>query len=145
VDSVGVDLTNPMADQRVDLTAMPFADESFDAVLCMHVLEHIPDDKSAMAELFRVLRPGGWAVLQVPLDLSGPTREDLTVTDPKERLRLYGQEDHVRLYGDDYPERLSAVGFRVDVDEFVQEVSPALRAVARLDDGEALYVARKPA
>ncbi len=111
-DYLSIDLDGKRAMMAMDLTATAFADEAFDAIVCNHVLEHVPNDKKALQELYRVLKPGGWASLQVPIkgDL---TREDLSITDPKERLRLYGQEDHVRYYGHDFADRLQEAGFEV--------------------------------
>jgi len=108
---------SPTGDQRrLDVTALPFEDGTFDAVICNHVLEHVPDDAKAMSELRRVLKPGGWAMLQVPLAMAlEKTREDWSVTDPAERERVFGQNDHVRLYGRDYPERLRRAGFDVEL------------------------------
>ena len=83
-----------------------------DVILCSHVLEHVEDDRKAMRELFRVLRPGGWAMIQVPLS-SQPTFEDPSITDPAERERLFWQADHVRLYGLDIADRLREAGFNV--------------------------------
>src|SRR5262249_12426105 len=77
-----------------------------------HVLEHVPDDRRAMREFYRVLKPGGWAILLVPITVER-TFEDPAVVDPAERLRLFGQEDHVRRYGPDYGDRLSEAGFAV--------------------------------
>jgi SAM-dependent methyltransferase len=97
---------------NLDVLQLPFADNSFDLVICNHVLEHIQDDRAAMRELLRVLSPGGQAILQVPFAKHEPkTYEDPTVTDPKRREQLFGQHDHVRLYGSDYGERLEAAGF----------------------------------
>jgi len=100
-----------------DLTNIPFSDETFDLVLCSHVLEHIPDDRKAMAEILRVLRPGGQALLLVPFALDGAgTDEDVALSDPQEQERRFGQWDHVRLYDrDDFLQRLRAVGFDVDL------------------------------
>lgn len=109
---VTADLNNP-ADHRWDVTAIPQPDASFDVVYCSHVLEHIPDDVQAMREFHRVLAPDGWAVLNVPVN-ADVTDEDPSVTDPEERLRRFGQEDHVRRYGPDYVDRLRSVGFRVE-------------------------------
>lgn len=107
------DLSAPEADVHTDITHLVFGDARFDLVLCSHVLEHVADDGAAMGELYRVLRPGGTAFIQVPYNREGPTDEDATVTDPKERERRFGQFDHVRVYGTDFEQRLSAVGFRV--------------------------------
>jgi len=109
--------TYPSDTLDLDVTAMPFPDDQFDLILCSHVLEHVPDDRQAMRELYRVLKPGGWAILMVPLDRAcAVTQEDATVVDPEERKRLYGQFDHVRLYGRDYAERLKSAGFTVTED-----------------------------
>jgi SAM-dependent methyltransferase len=117
VDYHAGDLTAEFGPERIDVTALPYADASVDAVVCNHVLEHVPDDRTAMAEIRRVLRPSGWALLQVPgleLELE-TTDEDPTVTDPRERLARFGQDDHVRRYGRDYADRLEAAGLRVEL------------------------------
>lgn len=109
----------------LDITAMPFADDSFDLILCSHVLEHVPDDRTAMKELHRVLAPGGMALLMVPVDMArAVTDEDPTVTDPKERIARFGQFDHVRQYGRDYADRLRSVGFTVVEDALAERLSP---------------------
>lgn len=101
---------------NLDILQLPFADDSFDLIICNHVLEHIPDDQAAMRELLRVLRPGGQAILQVPFAKDvAETYEDPTATDPRQREQLFGQHDHVRLYGSDYGERLKAAGFSLSV------------------------------
>jgi len=100
-------------DVKMDICNIAYPDGSFDVVYCSHVLEHVPDDRRAMREFHRVLVPGGWAVLLVPITVA-ETIEDPSVSDPKERLRRFGQEDHVRCYGPDYPDRLKSAGFRVD-------------------------------
>lgn len=106
----------------VDITNIPYEDNSFDLVICNHVLEHIPDDKKAMAELYRVLKPKGKALLQVPFSTElDTTLEDFTVTDPKDRERVFGQFDHVRLYGADYHKRLEEVGFNINKIDFLSE------------------------
>jgi SAM-dependent methyltransferase len=115
----------PAGTQNVDLTSMPYPDEKFDAVLCVHVLEHIPDDHIAMREIYRVLKSNGWAIIQVPLDKNRKeTYEDFSITDPKEREKAFGQFDHVRWYGLDYKNRLEAAGFEVDVIDFTGTFSP---------------------
>jgi SAM-dependent methyltransferase len=112
LDYVTADLEPGQARVQIDITAIPDPDASFDVILCSHVLEHVPDDRQALCELARVLKPTGWALLIVPL-AAGPTVEDAAVTDPQERLRRFGQEDHVRIYGSDFPSRLEAAGFAV--------------------------------
>lgn len=128
----------------VDLTDVPFEDDSFDVIVCSHVLEHVPDDTAAMAELFRILRPGGQALVLVPLALDGAgTDEDRAVRDPRERLLRFGQWDHVRIYNrSDYFSRLQDVGFAtVAFDPFEQYPDEA--DALHLNPLEVLPVGRK--
>ena len=97
---------------EMDLTDTRADDDSFDMILCSHVLEHIPDDRKAMAELHRILRTGGHLFIQVPIG-DKPTYEDFSITSPQERERAFGQKDHVRIYGPDIVQRLADAGFRV--------------------------------
>ncbi len=113
LDYISADLFSPIVDVKADLLDLPFEDNSFDVVFCNHVLEHIEDDHQAMRELYRVLRTGGWGILQVPLkNANQETYEDFTITDPKERQKHFGQYDHVRWYGMDYFTRLADAGLR---------------------------------
>jgi SAM-dependent methyltransferase len=143
IDYVSGDLNPTRAQVRVDLTKIDFPDASFDVVICNHVLEHIPQDKIAMAEILRILRPGGWAMLQVPISPAIATREDLSVTDPQERLRLYGQDDHVRIYGRDYAERLESAGFRVTTASIARQHGNSYARRFGLLADELIYVAKK--
>ncbi len=111
---ITADLNNPRVMCNLDITEIPFADHSFDVIYCSHVLEHVPNDRKALRELYRVLKPGGWALLQVPITAK-KTFEDPTIEDPFERKRLFGQIDHVRRYGPDYRERLVEAGFKTTV------------------------------
>ena len=112
---ITTDLYSPLADVKADLCALPFEDDSFDVIFCNHVLEHIPDDAQAMRELYRVMKKGGWGIFQVPQDINrAHTFEDDTITDPAERTRIFGQYDHVRVYGLDFFDRLRQVGFEVE-------------------------------
>lgn len=138
IDYVSGDLAG-IGMMQFDVTRLPFDDRSFDVVLCLHVLEHVPDDLSALREFARVLR--GWGILQVPV-FGGRTIEDPSVTDPRERLRRFGQEDHVRMYGRDYEERLRVAGFDVLVDDYVRQLPVDLVTRCRLDRDEDLYVVR---
>ena len=104
----------------VDITDIQFPANHFDIVYCSHVLEHVPDDIQAIREFARVLKPSGWAILQVPI-IGDSTQEDLSITDPTERARLYGQPDHVRQYGRDYKDRLEEGGFHVQVIPYFSE------------------------
>jgi SAM-dependent methyltransferase len=117
VDYRGGDLLGEFGNLRLDVTELSFPDATFDVVVCNHVLEHVPDDRRAMSELRRVLKPGGWALLQVP-DVDSPvTDEDPACTDPQARLARFGQRDHVRRYGWDYVQRLGKAGFDVKVEK----------------------------
>lgn len=112
---ITTDLYSPLADVKADLCALPFEDDNFDVIFCNHVLEHIPDDAQAMRELYRVMKKGGWGIFQVPQDINrAHTFEDDTITDPAERTRIFGQYDHVRVYGLDYFDKLRQVGFEVE-------------------------------
>lgn len=104
------DLDPAKAMLQVDITAMQFDSDRFDAIYCSHVLEHVPDDGAALRELHRVLKPGRWALLMIPI-LQKQTLEDPSITDPAERERLFGQHDHVRAYGPDFLDRVRAAGF----------------------------------
>lgn len=106
---------------KVDITDIPFDNESFDVILCSHVLEHIPDDLEAMNELKRVMHKDGWGIFQVPLSYNrSKTYEDFSITSDREREKAFGQYDHVRIYGRDYIERLESVGLKVKPDIFVK-------------------------
>lgn len=108
---ITADLFADDVDVKMDITKIQYPADSFDYIYCSHVLEHVADDRLAMREFRRVLKPGGIAILLVPINAE-KTFEDPTVTDPRERLRLFGQEDHVRRYGPDYLQRLQLEGFR---------------------------------
>ena len=134
----------PASARKMDITDIQFDDESFDAILCNHVLEHVPDDHKAMSELYRVLRTGGWAILQVPINSNlDHTIEDLAVTNPDERRKLYGQRDHVRRYGKDFEERLERAGFDVKAEEIEGLFSPQEAGRFGLLAGEVIYFCTK--
>lgn len=112
---ITADLESPLADMHFDVQHIPMKDRSVDVVICNHLLEHVEDDAMALNELYRIMRPGGWGIMLVPEDRSrAVTFEDDTITDPKERTRLFGQYDHRRLYGRDYDDRLRRAGFEVE-------------------------------
>ena len=138
------DIASPIADVKADICNLPFNDESFEVLFCNHVLEHIPDDTKAMQELFRVLKKGGFGIVQVPQDRTRKTTfEDQTITDPKERAQLFGQYDHVRVYGLDYFDKLRAVGFKVVEVNYTKRMTPKLVKKYALTPHEILPVCFK--
>lgn len=138
------DLYSPIADVKADICQLPFNDNSYDVVFCNHVLEHIPDDTKAMKELYRVLKPGGMGIFQIPQDLSRATTfEDNTITDAKERARIFGQYDHVRVYGRDYFNKLRSIGFKVDEIDYTKKIAPEMVERFCLAKGEILPVCFK--
>lgn len=125
------DFDSALASHKLDVMDLPFEAESFDSLICNHVLEHVVDDRRALAEIHRVLRPGGWAVLMCPVDYRRATTfEDPTVLTPEDRHRAYGQSDHARLYGRDYPDRLAEAGFSVRADDYLDGFDE--RSIGRL-------------
>ena len=138
------DLNSPLADVKADICNLPFEDHSFDVILCNHVLEHIPDDSRAMAELYRILKPGGWGVFQIPQDLNrAETFEDNSITDKKERAEIFGQYDHVRIYGRDYFDKLRAAGFEVEEVNYTAELGTEAVERYRLAGGEIIPLVKK--
>lgn len=124
LDYTTTDLNSPLADVKADICNLPFKENEFDVILCNHVLEHIPDDTKAMQELFRVLKPKGMAILQIPQDLSRETTfEDDTIINKKERAKIFGQYDHVRVYGRDYFDKLRGIGFTVEEVDYTTKLS----------------------
>jgi len=145
IDYLSADLNSPSSMVKMDITDIKYDDNTFDVVICNHVLEHIPDDQKAMAELYRVLKPGGWAILQVPISLSlNQTYEDPLVTSPEERERIFGQSDHVRIYAKDYRDRLEEVGFFVEVYSFAKEFGDSAIRKYGLSKDENIYICSKP-
>lgn len=138
------DLNSPLADVQADICQLPFEDDSYDVIFCNHVLEHIPDDTKAMQELYRVLKPGGWGIFQIPQDLKRATTfEDDSITDKKERAKIFGQYDHVRIYGRDYFDKLRSIGFKVDEIDYTALLSPEEVEKYRLAQGEIIPLVRK--
>lgn len=140
INYVSFDLVLPICKVRGDITRLPFSSGSFDVIYCSHVLEHIPDDRLAMRELLRVLKPGGWFLPDVPLQ-EGNTVEDPSAG-PEERERRFGQSDHVRFYGPDFKERLQEAGFRVSVHRPTAKMNAFQRLLYGLDETN-LYLCRK--
>lgn len=139
------DLVSPLADVRMDIQHMPMPDESYDVVLCNHVLEHVDSDHQAIREIYRVLKPGGWAITQVPVDWTrNYTKEDPSITSPADREKHFGQYDHVRYHGTDFPERLRNGGFEVDEEDYLQQFTPQQRDYFRFSEQEMIWRATKP-
>ncbi len=141
---ITADLYSPIADIKADITNLPFDDDSFDVIFCNHVLEHIQEDTKAMKELFRVMKKGGMGIFQIPQDLNRTkTFEDNSITNRKERAKIFGQYDHVRIYGRDYFDKLRSVGFKVKEVDYSLEISAELSDTYRLMKGEILPVVFK--
>lgn len=144
LDYTSADLFSPIVDVKADILDLPFGDDCFDVVICNHVLEHIIDDKKAMSELYRVMKTGGWGILQVPMKNSlEKTYEDFSITEPKERQKHFGQYDHVRWYGMDYFDRLKSVGFDAEANFYSQKFSDTDIKRFGLNRNEILPVVRK--
>ena len=128
----------------MDITSIPFNDEEFDVIICNHVLEHIPEDKKAIREIYRVLKPGGLAILQVPISkVLQATFEDPSITSPQDRERIFGQFDHVRIYALDYKSRLENAGFTVQIHNPTKEKWPVPIEKFAINPEEDLYIAYK--
>ncbi len=144
IDYTTTDLLSPIADVKADICDLPFKDNSYDMIFCNHVLEHIPDDTKAMQELYRVLKPKGMAILQIPQDLNRATTfEDNSITDKDERAKIFGQYDHVRIYGRDYFDKLRSIGFKVDEVDYTANLSAEAIEKYCLAKGEIIPVVYK--
>jgi len=122
LDYITADIESPLAKVKMDIHQIPFPDNTFDVAFCNHVMEHVDDYILAMSELHRVLKPGGWALIQSPQDMKYEvTYEDATITDPREREKHFLQNDHLRLFGRNYGRELEKGGFRVKEDRFVMD------------------------
>ena len=132
LDYTTADLDSPIADLHLDVTNINLPDNTYDIVICNHVLEHVDNVDKAFSEIKRILKPGGWAILMVPINPNVDTFEDPSITDPKERQRLFGQYDHVRQFGRDYADVLKNAGFEVDADRLFFELTENQRQRMRL-------------
>lgn len=143
---ITADLESPLAKVKLDVLNMPFKEGEFDVVFCNHVLEHVADDHKAMVEIFRVLKKGGWGILQVPLyyPLADKTLEDDTITDPREREKVFGQDDHIRRYGKDYITRLREAGFEAQEIWLTKEIPVAEVKRFALPEDEPIFYVQKP-
>ena len=139
------DLFSPLADIKMDIHKMPFKNNTFDVVLCNHVLEHLDDDIKALKEIIRVMKNGGFSILQVPFyyPLPNNTLEDKTIIKASEREKAYGQSDHLRKYGKDYKKRLSSVGFKVDENKYINRLSEEEQKKDGLSKNEIIYIGIK--
>jgi SAM-dependent methyltransferase len=144
-DYITADIESPLAKVKMDIHKIPFDANTFDVVLCNHVLEHVRDDIQAMREIHRVLKPGGFAILQVPFfnPIPDTTFEDATITDKREREKIFGQDDHVRKYGHDYPQRIAQSGLRPVEDKFVFTLPTDQVKKFGLARGEVIYRGNK--
>ena len=144
ISYLSADLDSPRADVVMDITKIQENADTYDAIICNHVLEHIDQDGRAMSELFRVLKPGGFAILQVPISYElETTYEDFSLREPADRERAFGQSDHVRLYGRDYAARLAQAGFTVSAVSPAEFLEPQAVADYRLLPAENLFVCAK--
>lgn len=145
-DYITADIESPLAKVKMDIHTMPFAANTFEVVLCNHVLEHVNDDIAAMKEIARVLKPGGFAIMQVPFfhPIPDTTVSDPSITDRRTREKLFGQDDHVRRYGKDYAKRIEQAGLRAIEDDFVTTLTAEQRTRYGLVDGEIIFVGIKP-
>ena len=141
---ITTDLNSPLAEVKADICNLPFKDNEFDVILCNHVLEHIPDDTKAMQELYRVMKGGGMGVFQIPQDLNREsTFEDNTIIDKNERAKVFGQYDHVRVYGRDYFDKLRSIGFKVEEVDYTSTLSAEEITKFCLAKGEIIPVVYK--
>lgn len=138
------DIESPIADLHFDLHEIPLEDNRFDVVFCNHVMEHVEDPIQCMKELYRVMKKGAWAIMQVPQDFTrDKTYEDANIIDPKEREQHFWQKDHLRLFGKDYPQWLEKAGFRVEEFDLNKHFDKNIINRFRLLQGEILYIAKK--
>ena len=144
IEYTTTDLLSPLADVKADICNLPFKDNEYDIIFCNHVLEHIPDDTKAMQELYRVLKPGGMGIFQIPQDLSRATTfSDDSIVDQKERAKIFGQYDHVRVYGRDYFDKLRSIGFKVVEENYTAKLTPEQVEKYCLAKGEIIPVCFK--
>ncbi len=145
INYTSADLFSPLADIKMDIQKMPFKNNTFDVVLCNHVLEHVDDDIKALKEIIRVMKNGGFSILQVPFyyPLPNNTLEDKTIIKSSEREKAYGQSDHLRKYGKDYKKRLSSVGFKVDENKYINRLSEEEQNKYGLSKNEIIYIGIK--
>ncbi|MDR2382781.1 MAG: class I SAM-dependent methyltransferase [Prevotellaceae bacterium] len=141
---VTADLESPLAKVKMDVQAIPFDDNTFDVIFCNHILEHVDDDMKALQELYRVLKPGGWGIIQSPINYNRTTTyEDASIVAPEERTKHFGQHDHLREFGADYALRLAKAGFEVTEDHYVETLPPEKVKRNALPANEIIYFVNK--
>lgn len=144
IEYTTTDLLSPLADVKADICNLPFKNNEYDVIFCNHVLEHIPNDTKAMQELYRVLKPGGMGIFQIPQDLSRATTfSDNTIVNQKERAKIFGQYDHVRVYGRDYFDKLRSIGFKVIEEDYTSKITTRFITKYCLAKGEIIPVCFK--
>ena len=143
LEYITADIESPLAKVKMDVHSIPFPDNSFDVIFCNHVLEHVEDDILVCSEFNRVLKSGGWGILQSPIYNLEDTIEDKSISDPAEREKLFGQRDHVRKYGNDYAKRLRISGLQIEENTFVKELPNENVKRFALAPDEVIFVCRK--
>ena len=144
LEYISGDIESPLAKVKMDVHQIPFEENSYDVIFCNHVMEHVDDDIKAMSEINRVLKPGGWAIIQSPVyPYLEKTLEDPSIVDPLEKERIFGQNDHMRKYGKDYGDRLRKAGFKVTEDDYLEELSNKVRKRYALPVEEIIYFCEK--
>jgi SAM-dependent methyltransferase len=144
INHISCDLNSKIADINFNIKNIPFKDGYFDCVLCYHVLEHVVEDTFAIKELCRILKPNGWAIIQVPINIClENTDEDINITSKEDRKKRFGQEDHVRTYGQDFYKRLESQGFIVQKKQYIKSFSNSLVKYYNLDPKEIICFCKK--
>ena len=144
LDYLTADLVSPIADIHFDLHSIPLETDRFDVIFCNHVMEHVEDVLQCMKELYRVMKPGGWGIMQVPQNHDcEQTLEDKSIVTPEEREKHYWQKDHLRLFGKDYPKWLEKAGFDVVEFKMQEHYTPPIIERFRLQEKEILYIVNK--
>ena len=144
IDYLSVDLSSNLAMKKEDITSLSFRDNIFDIIICVHVLEHIEDDTRAIRELFRVIKPGGFAIIQVPIDFKrNKTFEDFSISSPEDRLKFFGQDNHVRVCGIDYHDRLKKSGFEVNIIKPIEFLGRSKVEKYAISESDFVYLCQK--
>ncbi|HSJ66108.1 MAG TPA: methyltransferase domain-containing protein [Anditalea sp.] len=143
IEYITADIESPLAKVKMDIHDIPFEAETFDVVFCNHVMEHVDDDIKSCQEINRVLKTNGWAIIQSPVYDIEKTIEDKSITDPKEKEKIFGQRDHVRKYGKDYAKRLRKSGLQVEENKFVKLLSPEIIKKYALPENEVIFYCTK--